>query len=76
MPKIVKSNKKFLLTLCTLSVMMCSAKFIISNAFVILASTVPGLGAGLGGMLFGGVGLFWSTVTSVASMGASIVVGA
>lgn len=37
---------------------------------------VPGLGAGVGGALFGGVGIFWGTVAGIASMGAGIIVSA
>ena len=74
MYQILKRNTKFLVGVITISIMMCSLHFITNHAFLALALAVPGLGAGLGGALFGGVGIFWSTVAGIASLGAGVVV--
>lgn len=47
-----------------------------NHIFLGLSLAVPGLGAGVGGALFGGVGIFWGTVAGIASMGVGIIVSA
>ena len=76
MYQVIKRNAKFLVGLMTLSIMMCSLHFITNHAFLALSLAVPGLGAGLSGALFGGVGIFWGTVAGIASLGAGVVVSA
>lgn len=75
MCRMLKSNQRYFFVLLTLALMLCSSKIIFSHVFLALSLTVPGLGSGLNGALFGGVGIFWSMVAGVASLGAGVVVG-